>query len=345
MSLDQWPQASPGLHLPAETDNTPQQHTIRPHLAGVFVGGRLNPDYPRPLPIDTTFIVNATTEHASEIETAQSHVLKGTIECEDTSRYTVLVGTPHQKNTEIPVVFTTALGTQAEDQYNLDLMSEYLDLGMPVLLIGPEENTSIPQTSTAQHMHDIFEHYGKFGLYDPTKARITGDSRGAMIGQLFAAYAVRRGIDVIDGCMVDPCLARQIQYTSPREVLEYLPYLMVEGYSFSRQIKRIGLKKGLEHVRRLRVSPGITFRTGIPLLSGDAGEFSLYMHRQQRIHSMLFLASVVNQHKDWIEIYDQYPNISYDLIKGSHLSLMRPDVWEARKNYMANSADTYTTEA
>ncbi len=345
MSLEQWPQSASGLHVPPETDNTPQQHTIRPHLAGVFVGNEVNPDYPRPLPIDTTFIVKAATEHASETETAQSHVLKGSIECEDTSRYTVLVATPNQKTTEIPVVFTTALGTQAEDQYNLDLMREYLDLGMPVVLIGPEENTSIPLTLTAQHMHDIFEHYGKFGLYDPTNARVTGDSRGAMIGQLFAAYAVRRGIDIVDGCVVDPCLARQIQYTSPQEVLEYLPYLTVEGYSFARQIWRIGLKKGLEHARRLRLSPGITVRTGLPLLSGDAGEFALYMHREQRLLSMLFLASVVNQHKDWIEIYNQFPFITHDLIKGSHLSLLRPDVWEARKNYLADSRDSYTTAA
>ncbi len=345
MSLEQWPQSSSGLHVPPETANTPQQHTIRPHLADVFVGNEINPDYPRPLPIDTTFIVNAATEHASELETAQNQVLKGTIECEDTSRYTVLVSTPNQKRTETPVVFTTALGTQAEDQYNLDLMREHLDLGMPVLLIGPEENTSIPLTWTAQHMHDIFDHYGKFGLYDPNKARVTGDSRGAMIGQLFAAYAVRRGVEIVDGCVVDPCLARQIQYTSPREVLEYLPYLTVEGYSFARQIKRIGLKKGLEHVRRLRLSPGITARTGLPLLSGDAGEFSLYMHREQRLHSMLFLASVVNQHKDWIKIYDQFPFITHDLIKGSHLSLLRPDVWDARKNYLADSRDSYNTAA
>ncbi|MBP7806901.1 hypothetical protein KA047_00200 [Candidatus Saccharibacteria bacterium] len=345
MSLDQWPQTSSGLHVPAETDSMSQQHTIRPHLADVFVGNESNPDYPRPLPIDTTFIVKATTQHASELETKHSHVLKGTIECEDTSRYTALVATPNQKTTEIPVVFTTALGTQAEDQYNLDLMAEYLDLGMPVVLIGPEENTSIPLTLSAQHMHDIFEHYAKFGLYDPTSARITGDSRGAMIGQLFAAYAVRRGIKIIDGCVIDPCLARQIQYTSPREVLEYLPYLTVEGYSFTRQIRRIGFKKGLEHVRRLRMSPGVMLRTGIPLLSGDAGEFSRYMSREQRLHSMLFLASVVNQHKDWIEIYDQFPNVTYELIKGSHLSLMRPDVWDMRKNYMANSRDVYTTAA
>jgi hypothetical protein len=349
MSPDSWEQSASGLSLPPGQSAHELETTvpsIRPYLADVFVSDKLvTSEFPRPLPVDATYVVSAHTKHSSELDSTASVAYKSEFVMEDDSRYTSILAVPRKKTTEVPVVFTTALGTYIDDQYNLDLMAEYLDLGIPVLGIGPEENTSIEQTLTAQHMHEMFAHMAKFGMFDPEHVLIAGDSRGAMIGQLFAAYAEMYDVEVIGGCVVDPCLARQIQYTNPKEVLRYLPYLTVEGYSFGRQIQRIGFKKGLEHIRRLRISPGITFRTGLPLLSGDAGEFARYMREEQRLKSMLFLASVVNQHDEWEAIYANFPNIEYELIKGSHLSLLRPDVWAARKKHMAEERDNYALAA
>ncbi|MDQ3158882.1 MAG: hypothetical protein M3P98_01975 [bacterium] len=291
------------------------------------------------LPVFDNEVADSTIARAPEFDQTSGKAWYKKVTMNTGTRYSVVVGQPNKPMSDVAFLFTTALGTRIEDTYNLGIVRDMMEIGIPVIGVGPEENHSISIAETAHNMHAIADETDALAFYSPHKLFGGGDSRGAMTMNGVMAMAEKKDREVVDAYLVDPCLAMPINYTSLKEQRHYARSSVVEVYSFARQIRNMSMTERLEHIRRLKFSPGIIGRTALPLRSGQAGELAMQMDEEQKAHVVLFLGSIANQYKTWDKIYEKFPNITTSLLKGSHVSLLRKDVRHARQDYMADARD------
>lgn len=128
---------------------------------------------------------------------------------ENGRQYEVVSGEPREQQSDVPVVFTTALGTSVRG-HNWHTMYKVMDLGYPVVLVGPEGGHanwpkspaglkrflanlgSISIEETAANMHEILDDTDESGLYAPGDFIAIGESRASAAGMGLAALATRR---------------------------------------------------------------------------------------------------------------------------------------------------------
>jgi hypothetical protein len=114
------------------------------------------------------------SETKQEMHSRHGDSLLQLVTLENGRKYEVVLSEPMEQRSDFPVVFTTALGTSVRG-HNWHTMHQMMDLGYPVVLIGPEGgHPHVPKTprswqrfmknlmnisleETASNMHEILE--------------------------------------------------------------------------------------------------------------------------------------------------------------------------------------------
>lgn len=234
------------------------------------------------------------------------------------TRFQVAHLEPKKRKTDIVLTTGTCWGTQIPG-YNMHRALSVAKLGMPVRLIGPEINTSIPLPQSAFNAltYMQYDDQGPEGFGDPKYAVLEGFSRKAMILFGMNAYAAQFGRIPFYNDSTDPCLAKHIKDLSFREYMGMASYVrneVVGGAGLIGDILRDSRRRR-HYLPTVDVSlqgAGQLVRTGLPLFNGDAG--LLAFHTPTDMHMLLrFLkGSMPNQRWVYKSILEGRPNIYYD---------------------------------
>lgn len=205
------------------------------------------------------------------------------------------------------------------------MAEDAVELGYTTIIHSAELNKVIPLSKSAYNMHLSLADTSHFDTYNPKDVVLLGDSRGAMIGFGFAAYAKQFDVKIRGGQLVDPCVAHPIGLEDVKHIPEYAQHLL-EGYSLFRQVGRLTLTQIIRYSKTLR--PEVRFmlqqaRIGQPIFSGEAGNLGRAIPKNQELDVLLFTKSTANHAANWREMFKN-SSIRLEERSGTHLSIANP---------------------
>lgn len=233
----------------------------------------------------------------------------------DGVRNQILMAEPRKRRTDIAVAKNTAWGTQVRG-FNEDLARMFMQLGQPVVIIGPETGGSIPQSHSAHNTHKILDITEKLGLHEEKIAVVEGYSRGAMIGFGTLAYAARHKRKIIYANLTDPCMAHGIELNSRQlmETLDNFKDAPAELLTTAVQVGRLILNP----VKLFHYKDSVDFsvagfrqfyRTGRPLFTGEAGFLARHVPPDAQATVCFFRRSLANHQAEFIDILKEHDGI------------------------------------
>ncbi len=267
---------------------------------------------------------------------------------EDGRRQEVITGIPRRQRSDIPITLGTALGYSVYG-HNWLTMCDMLDLGFPVVMVGPEGGkadwprtpaavarlvqhlASINLLETAGNMHEILGAVDREGLYEPGEVIKIGESRDAVVGMAFHAMARRYGRHVLYGDYTAGCF--------PERPEKAQDYIALPGQAVS-QVARLlvgPLKKPWERARYYphSINPNPYFMLHVAatiptLLSGRAGPLAHSIARDSKIHNTGFVNDPWTNLDVWDEIFADHPFVVNTRLPGDHSTFTDEPVLQAR---------------
>ena len=258
----------------------------------------------------------------------------------DGTKYENIIGIPTQKNIGRAAIFTVAWFSNHTAGYNFETARDAMKVGFTPILCSAELNSSIPLSHSAHNMHRNFNDTASMEAFNGQEPIVLGDSRGAMIGMGYIAYANQNKIEVPHSFMVDPCIAKKLLPIKPKEVLEYATHSM-EPYSLARQIGRLSLTQSRHYLKT--ISPKLKWlaqqmRVGLPLFSGETGDFGRTISEDQSLDIVLFTQSAANHTTEWQEIFKDHDYVSLIMRRGTHLSIVNQRTRKLRQQFLTDYA-------
>lgn len=254
-----------------------------------------------------------------------------TWEMDDDTRYQVCSIDPVRRRTNVAVATGTPWGTQIEGM-NMHAGIDMAHHGLPVIIVGPEMNASLPISQSAHNQLQIINRIEDTGFSEPKVSIFKGFSRQAMIMFGLFAYSPSDERQVLYGEAVDPCLAvplkDMVSELDPRGIIETLEYSAQEIIGSLHLVASI-----LRDPRRRRhythtVDASIDglrqfIRTGKPLFSGEAGELALHVPTDAHMNIGFLLTSLANQKDKFEQRLTDHPNVTYSDYEGCHTQGVR----------------------
>lgn len=334
-------------HLPPEVVET-RPATIE--AAFDTYGPALSSGGYEPNPVeDVTLIKETSTKHGRmAVELVEMH---------NGRHYQVVTGEPREQHVDVPVVFTTALGT-GTNGHNKYTMDQLLDAGYPVVMIGPEGgHTSWPRSKeslqrfvrnlltirlseTAENMHSILNVVDAKDTYTPKRAINIGESRGAMAGMGFKSRSDRFNREVLYSDLTAATFPQPTRGGTAHLALlnTLLPNSMVLG--------NISVADAIKHPRRLLSSldPNPHFLlhalATIPtLIQGDSGKLAREIDRDAKIHNTFFVNDAWCPAEGWQELFEDYPYVVNTLAPGNHMAIVQKKTQIARMRRLTGLRD------
>jgi hypothetical protein len=236
------------------------------------------------------------------------------------TRYHVLFGEPKARRTDIPVVFTTEWCTDIEG-INTDRAFNFMQMGYPVVLVGPERNKAVTLAETSYNMHKILDHTERRGYYEPRVVLLAGASRGGMAGMGFRAQADRLGRHVIYFDFTDPCVAMPIDL-SLRGLWEKRHMMTHESVSAAVNIGRLTVGRAL-HYARTGSSPLQYAKQNAlvmsALMSGESGRLGRQIPLDARGHINWMTLSDANDQDIYEAMFENHRFITSSEQRDGHV--------------------------
>lgn len=266
----------------------------------------------------------------------------------DGRQHEVVTGVPKNLRSEYPVVFTTALGTSIRG-HNWHTMYQMMDLGYPVVLVGPEGgHQNWPKTpraikrfvknlvkisleEAAENIHEILEVTDHSNVYKPGRIVSIGESQGAMKGLGVTARAHKFGRQVLYADHTAAC------FPMARKNLSEHISLLPETIAQTSLVGKISLDMSLERARHypgtINLNPHFLLHVAAALpmlLSGEAGSLAREIDPDSQIHQTLFTGDSWSNVKGWQDIFADMPNTVIDARPGNHMTIVEKQTLAAR---------------
>jgi hypothetical protein len=272
---------------------------------------------------------------------------------EDDRQYVVITGIPHKQLTDVPIVEGTALGTSVHG-HNTHTMLDFMELGFPVMLIGPEGgNTRIPRNpkrfkkycqnmarisirETADNIHEILDYADVEGPLSTQTVIKTGESRDAAIGMGFNANAGKFERDVLYSDLIAPPFPypKPIEYKNPKmsyrrlkEVADQISSLAVHS------LTEVDLPLLRHYSRTLDPNPlfllHVVMTVGT-LVNGTAGKLAAKIPKDAKMHNLHFSEDPWTDIDGWEERFRGHRLVQNEVQPGDHGAILRKSTQEAR---------------
>jgi hypothetical protein len=270
---------------------------------------------------------------------------------EQGNRLEVVQGTPAHQRSEIPVVMTTALGTSIYG-HNWHTMLSLMDLGYPVVMVGPNGgNAKLPKSpkqalqiaknmasisleGIAVNIHNILDETDRRDKYKVGDIMYTGESQGHMAllaGAALAGYFGRTVAyaDGIAGCF--PTRRRDL-----KEHLSLLPETLKQTSILGKISLGMSARHAAEMPRTINPNPYFLAHVvaSIPaLVSGSAGDFARQLDSNVKLKKTLFVGDTWCNTRGWMHIFnpEDFPYVDIDLVPGNHMTIVTKGVQDARE--------------
>lgn len=271
--------------------------------------------------------------------------------------YSVVTAFPEHQLVDQPVVMTTAWLTSTQG-HNFNTAIHMLNLGFPVIMVGPEgeqksrkcitrqlnnaRHTSLPRST--HNTHEIIDavsstyNTASYQSFDDKNIIVLGESRGAMIGMGLPAYAENHDRKVIYSDLTAPCFPERFEYGISSLCNMYqqgrAEFTAIKGLS-----KTLGLKRVLHYPGTLNLRPSYLLQamSCIPaLLSGDAGLMARHIPRNTPMHIKTFNDDYMSQPDSWKKIFQNHPEVSIKKIDGAHLTIAARETLNHIENRLIN---------
>lgn len=305
-----------------------------------------NKEYSEQIPQIPEYFTMVENTHVRPTEI--DHIDSGTLwldrwRMDDGTEYDVMIGHPKKLSVDILAANNTPLAAQVIGRPKLEA-SKLMELGYRVAVIGPEIGTSLPLSHTVHNFQTILNKLDEKGDHEPRKVIITGESRGAMTAFGISQSNYRHNRHGVYYDITDPCYAEKINFTSPKAVLDSVLGLPNEIVCATKQMGHI-LLSGAEfatYTKTLDLSINGVLqltRTGLPLLSGEAGALASGMPDDTMMHIRFFKSSIANHRNKYRQLLENKRGIVIEEQSGGHLSLLRPDTRNRQLGRMAALRD------
>lgn len=314
------------------------------------------------LPIFKDTIQDFYHDKANPAEASHGHqfwrdVVEVGLDYDSAREYSVVVATPQYQQVDQPIVFTTALLTGTRG-HNFNTAIHLLDLGFPLIMIGPEgeqrskkclakqisnaRNSSLPQT--AHNTHEILDaissnyNTASYKMFDDKNIIVIGESRGAMIGMGMPAYANEHNRKVIYSDLTAPCFPEPIRY-GVKSLFDIYKQGRAEVTALKGLSKTLGLKRIAHYPSTLNFRPSYLMQAlgSVPaLLNGDSGLMAKHAPPNTPMHIKVFNNDYWSQPDNWKLIFKDRPEVSIKQIDGAHLTIAARETLNHIENRLIN---------
>jgi hypothetical protein len=262
--------------------------------------------------------------------------------------YEVVTGEPTRQRVDVPVVFTTALGTSTNG-HNRHTMDQLLKAGYPVVMIGaeggrgewPKSKESLQRfmrnlltirlAETAENMHSIMNVVDAKNTHTPKRAINIGESRGAMAGMGFKARAERFDREVIYSDLTAATFP-----TPTKGTLGHLSLLHTLATN-SLVVGNVSVADIVRQPNRLlgsiNMSPHFLLHvvaTLPTLIHGDAGKLAREIDTDAKIHNTFFASDAWCQAEGWNDLFKDHPYVVNTIAPGNHMAIVQRKTLTAR---------------
>lgn len=275
------------------------------------------------------------------IETHRAGTLKNELAIMDDGEvYPIVTGIPKEQHSDTAIVFTTAWLTSTRG-HNRRTQLRMMQLGYPVILIGPEGEVRSPELSREQRFeravasnlfnisHDMNRILDKKLAEEGFREEeiITlGESRGAMTGFGFDVPYFSGTRRVAYGDLTAPCFARRPNIRElPGIAAQLVPEILTLG---ALGVKLFGGRL-LHYHETLHEDPEYYAKEvfKIPdLLSGRAGILAAHTRADTPLHVRVYTGDGWSQAEEWPKAlsHKEPGNVSFEPAKGYHLDIADP---------------------
>ncbi|MBP6880922.1 hypothetical protein KBC31_04825 [Candidatus Saccharibacteria bacterium] len=253
------------------------------------------------------------------------------IELEDGMRYPVMIGTPTNQKTDIPIGMGTALATSVLG-LNQDTQLRFMGLGFPVILIGaegyvpPDKSKDPPKKPTLEYsalnMHTTFNAVADQGIFDTKKMIYYGESRGAMVGMGVLAHKKLFNREIIYANLIAPCFPEELNYSDTLGVVRLIGQAATEAVSAARGLYKRFRRSKAPIAATIDPKPGVLLsdinKIGV-LKSGEAGVLAKLISTKQFATVTGFALDAMSQIDNWIKIFEKHQGVIVKPRPSAHL--------------------------
>lgn len=255
----------------------------------------------------------------------------------DGHTYPVVIGKPNKPITETPIVFTTAWFTSTHG-HNRHVLLRFMEAGFSGVLIGSEgvhrfsdekqisarqrakALGSIALSASAHSMHEILNEADARDI-DAEGVILLGESRGAMVGMGFLAYAplYRRIVSRAD--LSAPCFPEKLDIC---HIPELAQQIVSEPRAALKFFGSISLSRMVHYPSTVDLHPqSLAFQlaTAPALFGGEAGALARHIPIDQQLHITTFKGDFASMPAAWDDIFAQHLYYSRDEVEGAHVSI------------------------
>lgn len=251
----------------------------------------------------------------------------------DGIQYEVQIGEPAERQTDIPVVFTTSWFT-GTDGHNKHALLKFMEAGFPTVLVGPEEPqhhprhwkfpAAYPLGNTAHNIHQMLDELGPPFGFDYTRVFMTGESRGAMIGMCFNALSPQFEREVVHTVAVAPCYPRAMRWA---DLPRFAAQVCGEPFALARGLGNLSVGSVAKHYWHSFPFEGGTdqflqtlAQTKV-LFGGETGQYAERITPETSLDLLLYKRDTSSNLKEWQRIFADNDNVTIESHPGGHLTM------------------------
>jgi hypothetical protein len=271
----------------------------------------------------------------------------------------VVTATPRKQRSDIAILNGTALGTSIRG-HNWHTMLNMMDLGFPVVMIGPEGGHprwpktpselqqfaknlgSISLLETSRNYHEILNVTDAAEIYTSGEIIKTGESRAACITMPFNALAGRYDRQVVFSDAISPCFPVPKPIQLNHEAIDRLKDVGTQVGSIARHATHIDFDKFVHYPKTLNLNPHFLMHmvASVPtLVSGKAGELVDHIPRDARIHNTHFDNDPWAFPDGWEAVFSNHPFVTHDRQPGDHGAIVKAETQKKRISRLRNLRD------
>lgn len=253
-------------------------------------------------------------------------------------KYAAFLGIPRQQATEVPTIGTSAWFTSV-DGHNAIISRSLMAHGNPVFFVGAEGSyhsgidcggevcgISLAKSASAvlqfsRLAPELIE--GTVDI-DPVNRFMIGDSRGAMVGNGAYVFAPNFDQRIVYADLTAACFPRRF---SVADIPKIINFAVREPLAAAGLLSSIAPEVALEYPSTLDFHPAsLVHQLAIApaLFSGEAGDLARLVPTDAAMHMTTYRDDFASMHSEWVNIFQNHPNVRITSLDGSHLSLADP---------------------
>lgn len=278
---------------------------------------------------------------------------------ENGRHYEVVTGRPRHQRSDIPVLIGTALGTSVRG-HNWHTMLAMMDLGYPVVMVGPEGGHarwpkspgslrqfarnlfSIRLLETAKNYHEILNETDGDDFYRTGAVVKTGESRAACLTMPYIALSSRYDREAVFSDAISPCFPIPKPIELNQTALGRLREVGAQVGSIAKESAHIDLDKFLHYPKTINPNPHFLMHmvaTVPTLVSGKAGELARSIPKDARIHNTHFVDDPWAFPDGWVEVFKDHPFVTHDHQPGDHGAIVKVETQQKRNTRFRDLRD------